>query len=75
MAGSWLIASVCIDLMKHSSSTTRAVCGRSSLTQAPDWPCLAKRNRLGATGKLACVEVMPVSRWPFRIESGSSVPR
>ena len=28
-AGSWLIASVCIDLMKHSSSATFAVYGSS----------------------------------------------
>ena len=51
-AGSWLIASVCIDLMKHSSSAMPAVCGSSSLTQAADWPCRAKRYRDGATGKL-----------------------
>ena len=74
IAGSWLIASVCIDWMKQSSSATPAVCGSSSLTQVPLWPCRANRNRLGATGKLACVAVMPVSRWPLRIESGSSVP-
>ena len=41
MAGSWLIASVCIDLMKQSSSATLAVCGSSSLTDAPLWPCRA----------------------------------
>ena len=40
-AGSWLICSVCIDLMKHSSSAIFAVCGISSLTHAPDWPCCA----------------------------------
>ena len=34
-AGSWLMASVCIDLMMHKSSTTRAVWGISSLTHAP----------------------------------------
>ena len=28
-----------IERMKHSSSTTEAMLGRSSLTQAPDWPC------------------------------------
>ena len=26
------------------------------------------------TGKLFCPEVMPVSRWPMRIDAGSSVP-
>ena len=35
IAGSWLIASVCIDLTKHRSSTIFAVCGSSSLTHAP----------------------------------------
>ena len=34
IAGSWLIASVWTDLMKHSSSTTLAVCGSSELTHA-----------------------------------------
>ena len=41
---------------------------------APLWPCRAKRNRLAATGNRSCREVMPVSRCPFRIESGRSVP-
>ena len=27
-----------------------------------------------ATGKLACAAVMPVSRWPMRIDPGNSVP-
>ena len=73
-AGSWLICSVCIDLMKHRSSTIFAVCGSSSLTHAPDWPCCANLKIDGATGKLVCAAVMPVSRWPLRIESGRSVP-
>ena len=38
-AGSWLIASVYIDLTKQSSSATSARCGISSLTHAPDLPC------------------------------------
>ena len=75
MAGSWLIASVCIDLMKHRSSATLAVCGSSSLTQAPLLPCWANLYLLGATGNARCVAVMPVSRWPLRTESGSSLPR
>ena len=36
---------------------------------------LRELNSDGATGKLVCVAVMPVSRWPCRIESGSSVAR
>ena len=35
IAGSWLIASVCIDLMKHRSSASFAVHGMSSDTVAP----------------------------------------
>src|SRR6267154_240578 len=52
MAGSWLIASVCIDLTKQSSSTTFAVCGINSLTQAPPRPC-----RADGGGKLAAAQV------------------
>ena len=74
-AGSWLIASVCIDLMKQSSSATLAVCGSSSLTVGPALAVPREpepaRPRPGSS---SCREVMPVSRWPFRIESGSSVP-
>ena len=51
------------------------VCGSSSLTHAPDLPCCANWKIDGATGKLVCVAVMPVSRWPMRIESGSSCAR
>ena len=53
IAGSWLIASVCSDLMKHSSSATRAVCGSSSLIHAPVWPCCVNLNIEAATGKRA----------------------
>ena len=74
-AGSWLMASVCIDLMKHNWSTIFAVCGISSLTHAPELPCCAKLNCEGATGKLDCAAVMAVSRCPCRMESGSSVAR
>jgi hypothetical protein len=75
IAGSWLIASVFIDRTMQTSSTTRAVCGSSSLNQTPDFPCRANLKQDGATGKLACVAVIPVSRWPIRTESGSSAPR
>ena len=50
IAGSWLIASVCIDLMTERSSTIFAVCGSSSLTHVPDLPCCANANIDGATG-------------------------
>ena len=60
--------------MKQSSSTIFAVCGISSLTHAPDCPCCANWKSEGTMGNVACVAVMPVSRWPLRIESGRSVP-
>ena len=47
-AGSWLIASVCIDLMKQSSSATRAVCGKQLAdSAAPLWPCRANAEPAG----------------------------
>ena len=52
IAGSWLIASVCIVLMKHNSSAIPAMWGISSLTQAPLLPCRSKRYMEGATGRL-----------------------
>ena len=75
IAGSWLIASVCIERMMQMSSTISAVCGKSSLSQAPLWPCRANLKIDGATGKLFCPEVIVVIRWPIRTESGSSIPR
>ena len=39
IAGSWLIASVFIERMKHISSTNFAVCGNSSVIHMPDLPC------------------------------------
>ena len=53
MPGSWLIASVCIVLMKQSSSATLAVCGINSLIHAPDSPCRANLNLDGTMGKPA----------------------
>ncbi len=73
-AGSWLIASVCIERTKHSSSAIFAVCGRSSLTHAPDWPCWANLNCAPARGNDRWKAVIPVRRWPMRTDSGSSWP-
>ena len=39
IAGSWLIASVCIERIKQMSSTILAVCGRARSATAPLWPC------------------------------------
>ena len=73
MAGSWLIASVCIERMKHISSTTLAVHGSSSVTHMPDLPCCSNLNFVGATGKRFWPLVMVVRRWPLRIDSGKSL--
>ena len=75
IAGSWLIASVCIERMMQRSSAIFAVCGSSSLSQAPLWPCWANLKIDGATGRLFWPEVIVVIRWPMRTESGSSIPR
>ena len=73
MAGSWLIASVCMLRMKAMSSTIRAVYGKSSDTHMPLLPCCWKRYFEGAIGKRAWPEVMVVRRWPWRTESGRSL--
>ena len=73
IAGSWLIASVCIDRMKHMSSTIRAVWGSSSQTHMPLLPCRANLYFDGAIGNRFWPEVIVVSRWPIRIESGRSL--
>ena len=75
IAGSWLMASVCIDLTRQMSSTICAVCGSNSLSQAPQRPCWANLKIDGATGRLFCPEVIVVIRWPMRMELGSSMPR
>jgi hypothetical protein len=74
IAGSWLIASVCIERTTHSSDATVPSCGRSSLNHSPSarFLCSANLNMDGATGNRVCPLVMPVRRWPFRIEAGSS---
>ena len=61
--------------MMAMSSTILAVCGSSSLSQAPDSPQRLNLKMELATGKVDCPEVMPVMRWPMRTEPGSSVPR
>src|SRR5215472_1909072 len=73
MAGSWLMASVCIERTKHMSSTIFAVHGKSSLTHMPDLPCWANLYFDGAIGNRACPLVMVVRRCPIRTESGKSL--
>ena len=75
IAGSWLIASVYMDLMTHISSAMVAVCGSSSLSQMPLLPCCANLKIDGATGNFACPAVMPVRRCPLRIGVGQILPR
>ena len=74
MPGSWLIASVCIDLMKHNSSTMPAVCGIRSLTHVCDSPCCRNGNFDGTRGKRSCAAVMVVTRWLPRTDGGRSSP-
>ena len=74
IAGSWLIASVCIDCTMHHRSAVVAIRGNNSLNQAPDCPCCANRNSDGITCSRRSA-VIDVSRWPLRIDSGSSSPR
>ena len=45
----------------HRSSTILAVCGSSSLTHAPLWPCWANSNTDGVMGNAFCPLVIPVS--------------
>jgi hypothetical protein len=75
IAGSWLIASVCIERTMHNSSATAPRCGSASLIQAPSPPLSwrVKWNDDGATGKRVWPDVMPVSRWPLRTDSGKSL--
>src|SRR5438045_1736236 len=73
IAGSWLMASVHIDLMNARWSTTFAVCGSRSLTYAPLAPWRANAKVLGAIGKRAWFDVMVVRRCPLRIDGGRSV--
>ena len=47
------MASVCMDLMKQSSSTSFAVHGIKSLTHAPLWPCCANLKMEPAMGNVA----------------------
>ena len=47
--------------------------GSSSLTHMPHWPCWANLYFDGAIGNRAWPEVIVVSRWPMRIESGRSL--
>ena len=67
------MASVCMLRMKHMSSTILAVYGSSSQTHMPHWPCWANLNFDGAIGNRFWPEVIVVSRWPMRIESGRSL--
>lgn len=64
LAGSWLMASVCMDLMRQMSSAILAVCGSRSDIHMPLSPCCLKSANDGTMGKLDCPEDMPVRRCP-----------
>ena len=73
MAGSWLMASVCMLRMKHMSSTILAVHGSNSETHMPLLPCCSNLYFDGAIGNRAWPDVIVVRRWPLRIVSGKSL--
>ena len=74
MAGSWLIASVCIERMKATSSTHFVNHGSSSeFIHIPFCPYCANLYFDGAMGNRACFEVMVVRRCPWRMLSGRSL--
>ena len=63
MAGSWVIASVCIERMNATSSAHCEKYGSSSeFIHMPFCPYCANLYFDGAMGKRACFEVMVVSR-------------
>ncbi len=62
IAGSWLIASVCIDRMNAILSTNFDVCGNNSLTHIPESPYWAKLYLLGAIGNRDWPLVIVVKR-------------
>src|SRR3954467_9528983 len=73
-AGSWLIASVYIDLTMQMLSAMRCMCGSRSLIQVPCWP-QGRPDHMGATtGKWAWPLVMPVIRCVPFTDGGRSLP-
>jgi hypothetical protein len=74
IAGSWLIASVCIDRTIASSSAQRARNGSRSLIQAPHAPRCANTRFVFWMRKRFWPDVIVVMRWPWRTESGRSWP-
>ena len=73
IAGSWLIASVCIDRTIAKSSTIFAIFGSNSDTHAPFFPCCANLNFEGAIGNRLWPDVIVVNRCPCRIDAGRSL--
>ena len=75
IAGSWLIASVCIDLMTQMSSTIFAVCGSSSLTHVPDLAVLRELEHATARPGSASARRHAGEPLALRTESGRSACR
>ena len=61
-AGSWLMASVCMLLITHTSSMTWARWCSGSLSQVPAWPWRVNLSVLGAQGNDFWPEVIVVLR-------------
>src|SRR3954468_17958415 len=73
IAGSWLIASVCMLRMNTMSSTDFFSHGKSSLIHMPDLPTRSNLYFDGAIGNRAWPLVIVVRRWPMRTDSGKSL--
>jgi hypothetical protein len=74
IAGAWLTCSVCMDLMKQSSSATFAVWGMSALTVAPLSPWHAKGS-IGARSSLPLGSpVIVLKRFEPRYSFGTGLP-
>src|SRR5579863_5305590 len=58
---SWPLISVCIERTTQMSSTILAVCGNSSDSSVPQWPCFAKRNGLPINFLLAALTKLKVT--------------
>jgi hypothetical protein len=73
IAGSWLIASVCMLRMNRTSSTCFFIHGINSPTHIPDCPHRSNLYFDGAIGNRVCPLVIVVRRCPMRTDSGRSL--
>ena len=74
IAGSWLIASVCIDLTMHSSSTILRRVRQQLADPRARLAVLRELELRAGHRERRWNAVMPVSRCPMRTDAGSSWP-